>query len=198
MKIIGITGNSGSGKSLASSELTNYNCYVIDLDKIGHEIYSDKECFKEVTEKIQGDYLTDGKVDRKKLGNIVFSQIDKLKILTEITDKYIYKNTKKIVDSLKAEKKVEFIVIDGALILDSKTRELCTEIILICAKTETRIRRIIERDKLSYEEAYRRVNSQKDYRKNKSSNICIIDNDNDLEEFILNFKRVIERIRETL
>ncbi len=194
MKIIGITGNSGSGKSIASSELNSYNCLVIDLDKIGHKIYSDKNCLDELTDKIKGDYLVDGVVNRKELGKIVFSDYEKLKIFTEIADKYIYNITKTMVEEAKSNREIDFILIDGALILDSKTMELCTDIILICAKPEVRIERVMQRDNITYEDALRRINAQRDYRQYKASNVTIIDNDKDLEEFILNFRSVIDLI----
>lgn len=193
MKVIGITGNSGSGKSYASSILEKMNGYIIDLDKIGHLVYSrDKECYKEVVNYFSDEILTDFEIDRKKLSKIVFSDKEKLKVLTEITDKYIYLETKKIIEDIKLLNKHSFIVLDGALILDSKTKLLTDEIILISASFETKLNRLLKRDETDKQILINRLNSQQDFLLRKDEFSAIIYNED--EHFEENLKNEILKL----
>ena len=87
---IGICGLSGSGKSsLANYLLERHNNYLyIDIDKIGHEVNELPEVKEELVRTF-GDVLTNNEIDRKKLGRIVFSDKDKMKLLEDITWKYM-------------------------------------------------------------------------------------------------------------
>ncbi len=192
MKVIGITGNTGSGKSIACNLFRKKGFFVIDLDKIGHSIYENLDCFNEIKENIVGDFITDKKIDRKKLGQIVFRDKDSLKTLTEITDKYIYNETKKLIDLANDE----IVILDGALIFDSMTMLLCDEIILITSSVEKRINRIVVRDNIDIEYARKRVLSQKDYTNFDYKNKYIIENDGDLSEFESKILTIINKILE--
>ena len=93
MKIIGITGKSGSGKSTLTKILSEaIGCNSVDIDKIGHKATNNIEISKKLCE-IFGYGIADkqGKIDRKKLGNIVFSSKEKMDKLTEITWDYMQK-----------------------------------------------------------------------------------------------------------
>ncbi len=193
MKVIGITGNSGSGKSLATKELKKYNCAFIDLDALWTKIFSDVNCQNEVLEKVSDDILTDGKVDRKKLSKVVFADYKKLEILTEITDRYIFKATKKEIEEIKKTSNYDFIVLDGALIFDSLTLDLTDEVILIDCDYNLKIERIMSRDGITYENATKRVNSQKDY-KNYKREKHIIFNNGTKEEFLFELFDLVEKI----
>ena len=83
MKIIGITGKSGVGKTTLSNMLSSkLNCKTIDIDKIGHEAIRNSKIINELCLNFGEDILEkNGQVDRKKLGEIVFANKDKMKIL---------------------------------------------------------------------------------------------------------------------
>ena len=89
--IIGLTGSSGSGKSVAAKFFAQKDFFVIDFDEISREICNKGEpCLNELTEQFGCDIIdSDGNLLRKKLGNIVFADSEKLKILNRITHKYI-------------------------------------------------------------------------------------------------------------
>ena len=82
MKIISITGRTGSGKSSLANMLSQkWNCNMVNIDKIGHQATSDPKIAEKLCE-IFGDKIleNDKKIDRKKLGNIVFSDKEKMDI----------------------------------------------------------------------------------------------------------------------
>ena len=91
MKVIGITGKSGSGKSTFASLLSQkLNCKHIDIDKIGHKALYNPDNLDVLCEKFGTEILdVNGNVDRKKVGNIVFTQTNKMKDLTDITWNYM-------------------------------------------------------------------------------------------------------------
>ena len=106
MKIIGITGKSGSGKTtIASAIAKKINGIHLDIDKIGHEVLEDKSIKEKLIEAFGDNILTNFVVDRKKLGKIVFKSKYKMGILTDITwpsmekmiDKTINSNQEKII-----------------------------------------------------------------------------------------------------
>lgn len=180
MKVIGITGNSGSGKSLASEVLSNIGCLIINLDKVGHKIYENKNYLEKLKNEIPGNYIENNTISRKELSNIVFSNYEYLKKLTNISDEFIFEEVVQIINSNKSAK---LIVLDGALIFDSKTLELCESVIIIDANREIRINRIINRDNISYENACKRVDSQKKYLDFDFKSKYLVLNNGNEEEF---------------
>lgn len=161
--------------------LKDYNAEIINLDKIGHSIYEKKDspCYKEIVEAFSTSILTDGYIDRKKLSIIVFSDNEKLNILTNITDKYIYDELLCKINKIKDDNEKDFIIVDGALILDSKVKDLLDYIILVYADFEERLKRVMERDNLSNSMALHRLNSQKELmdRKNEVSKVLVNNRD---------------------
>lgn len=191
MKIVGITGRTGSGKSFASKVLSDLGGFVIDLDKIGHMVYENKECLNEVSQNICGEFIINGVFDRKKLSQIVFSNYDYLEILTKITDKYIFKLTNEIIKNNNDKK---FFVLDGALIFESKILELCDCIILIRADEQVSVNRIIKRDNISYEFALKRIKSQKDYTDYFHDCKYIITNNDEDDKIVDEIKNIVSII----
>lgn len=154
---------------------------IINLDKIGHSIYEkiDSPCYKEIVEVFSSSILTDGFIDRKKLSSIVFSDKKKLEMLTSITDKYIYEKVDIEIKKLKSDNVKDLIIVDGALILDSKVKYLLDYIILIYADFEDRLKRIMKRDNLSVSMAENRLKSQKELIDRKDEVTKVIINDGD-------------------
>ncbi len=152
MKIIGITGKSGSGKSTLTAELVKeLKCQSVNIDKIGHKATSN-EIISEQLYKVFGKQILgkEGKIDRKKLGNIVFSDKEKMNILTDITWDYMQKELDEI---LEKEKKsgAKNIVLEWALLPISKYWKACDIKICMQAEEEQRKSKVIERDGISEE-----------------------------------------------
>ena len=189
-KVIGLTGTTGSGKSTAAMILKNRGAYVIDADKVAHEIIrKGKEAYNEIIEAFGDGILgDDGEIERKKLAAIVFTNKEKLEKLNSITHKIIVKRIEDEVNTKKAEN-YEFIVIDAPLLIQTGLHKCCDSIWGIYADEETRTERIIKRDNISREKALERIRNQKGFQEtiDKYAN-CIINNGNgasyDMEVFI--------------
>ncbi len=162
MKIIGVTGNIGSGKTIISEKFKEENSCVINADKVGHKILEYKKyAYEEVIKEFGVSILIDGKkVDRKKLGEIVFNNKNKLDKLTLITHKYIVKYILETIN-IEKEKGYEFLVIDAPLLIDVGMEKLCDYVIVVTSNDDDRIKRIMERDLVSKELAIKKMKSQK-------------------------------------
>ncbi len=182
--IITITGATGSGKSAISSYLCELDSNIIylDLDKIGHLALEKEEVKIELIQKLSIK-LHDGKIDRKELASIVFNDKEKLKILTEISWRTIFEEVDKTIKN-NADK---IILIDGALIPNTKYFNMSNLRILVKADFDTRMERAIKRDDISKDKFIERNNSALKF---KDEDYDYVINNIDLEET----KKVVKRI----
>ncbi|HHW67209.1 dephospho-CoA kinase [Defluviitalea raffinosedens] len=188
MKIIGLTGGTGSGKStvvLLLSQLTK--AYIIDADKIGHQIIlKGQPAYYDIIQHFGREILKeDGEINRKCLGKIVFSDKNSLKILNQITHPRIKEEIlKKIEQIKKSYSSYNYIVIDAALLIEAQLHKIVDEVWVVYAEEEKRIQRIMKRDGLNMEQAANRIKAQMPWEEMKKYADQIIDNGKD-EEFTL-------------
>ena len=146
MKVIGITGKSGSGKTtLASLLAQKLNCRHIDVDKIAYEALYKPEVLNILQERFGSEIVDEnGNLDRIKMGDIVFTQRDIMKELTNLTLNYMQQQ----LDSVISQDD-ETIVIEWVLLPYTKYWKLCNSKILISSDDEERKSRVISRDNIS-------------------------------------------------
>ena len=165
MKIIGLTGPSGAGKSFSYPVFERFNIHCIDTDRVYHEILvPPSDCVDELVKNFGASILSEsGTIDRKALAKIVFSDASrkKIELLEEITHKYIIRETHKIIENCKKDKK-SAVVIDAPVLFESKLADECDFSIAVICNVQTRIERIMERDSLTKEQALMRINAQQD------------------------------------
>lgn len=176
---IGICGLSGSGKSsLAKFLLEKHNNYLyIDIDKIGHEI-NELDEVKEELVKCFGDILTDNKVDRKKLGNIVFNDKEAMTLLEDITWKHMERRIDEIIGDNPN------VIFDWMLLPRVKYFNKCNLKILLDIDLNTRRERIIKRDNISLDYFNLREASSYNY---NYEDFDIILHDNNYEKLLTLF-----------
>ncbi|MCL2248046.1 MAG: dephospho-CoA kinase [Oscillospiraceae bacterium] len=161
MYIVGITGPSGAGKTMALLSLEKMGALPLDCDLIYHELlYSNEKMTAEIDSRFPG-VLTDGKVDRKKLREIVFKDPAALSDLNAITHKFVW-NALNLEISTFNKRGGEIVAIDAIALVESSFNEECDIVIGILAPKELRISRIMERDDLTREQAETRVSAQQD------------------------------------
>ena len=188
--IIGLTGGSGTGKSTIVNFFLERGFIVLDFDKISRDICQvGMPCLNELSDNFGKEILNiDGSLNRKYLGNIVFSDKTKLELLNKITHKYIIKEMYRFLDTHKGKK----IIFDAPLLFESKIDELCDYTIAVLAEKSIRIKRIINRDNISQEQAINRINSQQPDSFYKEKANIIINNNESIDDLYITLKRIIE------
>lgn len=167
MTIFGITGGSGSGKTLASAIFSELGVHVIDTDVIAHTIVGKgMPCLDELTQYFGLEILNaDGTLNRKKLASLAFADDKNRTELSRITHKYI----KQLVIEDIRNSNSDMIAIDGAVIIGSIIEPLCDFVVSVMADRQVRIERIKKRDAITDEQANQRLDAQPDddfYKKN--------------------------------
>ena len=197
MKIIGITGNIACGKSTISNILRELGAYIIDADIVARQVMKSGEpAWKKVYEQFGEEYLQeDGEIDRKKLGNLVFSDTHALEKLNKIVHPIIVKAIEEQLEKLIKEANYKVIVIDAALLIETGCHRLVDEIWLVTLPYDVQLRRLMERDNLTEEEARQRIYSQMSQEKKKEYADVIIDNSKDIEYTQEQIKNIWEKIK---
>ena len=190
--VIGLTGLYCSGKSTIEKILeSDYNFFVIDVDKIGHLVLEDKKDI--IIEYFGAEILSNGIVNRKILGQLVFSDKKKLAILNSIVHPQM---KKKIEELIKISDKNK-ICISAALLFEMNLDNLCNKIIVVKSPIIEIIKRAKKRDNRSIVNVLRILNSQKvckySKQKNKKSEILYIKNDKNLDRLRSKIDNVIKQ-----
>ncbi len=161
MKIIGLTGGIGTGKSTVSRFLSELGAVIIDADKVGHEaLLPECSICADVTSAFGNEILdSQGKIDRKKLGNVVFNSPEALACLNRIVHPWMTVTLKERLDKLRKQR-VKAVVLEAALLIEAGWTSLVDEVWVTVAPRETVLKRLREREKLSREEAMSRIRSQ--------------------------------------
>ena len=182
MKVIGLTGGTGSGKSVVSKSLAEVGAVIVDADKIAHEIIlKDEPAYREIVEYYGTGILdAEGNIIRKKLGEIVFNDKEKLAFLNQCTHKYITAEVKRQIAAAKEVGTAAAIIVDAPLLLEAKLEAVCDLVWVVYADPEVRAQRVMARDGISYELAKARISNQKSWEEYRSAASTVIDNSKDL------------------
>ncbi len=175
MKIIGVTGVSGSGKTTFVSLL---NLKVIDADKIARQVVKKGEkCLDDLVVGFGKEILLEnGELNRKKLAEIAFSSKQNTLKLNEITHPYIDEKIKEEIEIYRNQNE-KAIVLDAPQLFEAGCEKFCDLTVALLADKNTRLKRIVERDKISKEAALLRINSAlPDSFFEKNCDIVIINN----------------------
>ena len=194
MKIIGITGNSGSGKSTISKILQGKcNGIIIDADEVAKNMTcSDSKYLQEIANVFGTDVISNNKLDRKKMADIIFNDKTQKEKMNRITFKYVVDEIKNKIDLAKEQ--YDCIILDVPLLFESKLNELCDYTVGVIAKEEDKISRICKRDNSNRPNAIQRINSQPSDEFYINNCDYIIDNSN-LEEIIEKVNEMLKRLQ---
>lgn len=190
-KVIGITGGIASGKSSVVDYLIKNKYLVIDADKIAYDITMNNENVKESIRREFGSvYFKNNVLDRKSLGELIFSNKEKKEVLNNICHPVIKDIIKKEIE-LSNE---EVIFIDVPLLYEANFLDLCDYVIVVYVDYDIQIKRLMSRDKISKEYAINKINSQMPLIKKVELCDFVINNNGCYEKLILNTKKVLEVI----
>lgn len=142
--VIGILGGIGSGKSTVAAEFAKLGCGLIDADEIAHKLL-EKKYVKEKIIALFGPVLDSaGKIDRKKLAEIVFVDADKLASLTKILHPFVLARTEQLINQYNQENQVKAIVLDMPLLIEVGWEKRCDRLIFVDCERPLRVQRMRE------------------------------------------------------
>ena len=163
MRIIGVTGPSGSGKSLLSKYFSDLGVTVIDADALYHSmLIPPSPCLDAIREKFgDGVISADGSLDRSALSKVVFNSPEKLRLLNRTVLTLVLDEIRARLRALEADG-VETVIIDAPTLIESGFHLECDTVVSVIAPVDDRIARICHRDGISREKATERVRAQKE------------------------------------
>jgi dephospho-CoA kinase len=195
MKVVGITGGIGSGKSTISDILKdNYRAHLISTDAVAHDLMKkDMICYKKIVEYF-GIHILDsnGEIDRKKLASIVYNDKDELLKLNSFTHPYVMDYVKNLIVQ-KQKVGISLICVETALPVEAGLKDFCDEIWYVYALEDIRKQRLIENRQYpekKIEEILKNQISDEDYRKASTQ---IIENNCSKEKIIEQIEALLEK-----
>ncbi len=162
LRIIGITGGIGSGKSSVSAILSSLGARVVDADLLAREaVEKGKGALLEIAGAFGPEILdNEGTLDRKKLAELVFGDKDRLRDLNRIVHKAVTEKITGIVTEAVNRGEGGILVLDVPIPVEHGFIDVADEIWVVAADLETRIKRVMARSGMSYHEVMGRINSQ--------------------------------------
>jgi len=159
---VGLTGSIGVGKTFVASVFIELGCHVLDADQTAREVVMPgTPGLKALVEEFGDDILaTDGTLDRKRLGALIFADQSKRQRLNHILHPFIIARQDEILNGWEAEDPNGIGIVDAALMIESGGYKRFDKLIVVHCRPEVQLERLMLRDKLSREEALRRINSQ--------------------------------------
>ncbi len=183
MKVIGLTGGIGSGKSTVVRFLAELGAVIIDADKMGHEAFGpDTELWREVVAAFGSQILAPtGDIDRKKLGEVVFGNPDSLARLNQIMHPRMYDMVKAQIEEYRRQG-VGVVVLEAPLLIEAGWASLVDEVWVTTASESTVLRRLQEKVGLSRKQSLARIRSQMPSEERTKHADVAIDTDCGLDE----------------
>ena len=198
--VIGLTGGIGTGKSTVSQILKDRGFSVIDLDVISHEVIEFSSVVEKIVQNFGREVLDEDEagnctISREKLGKIIFADKEKRLALNSIMHPEILKVMHKKILECKSEKN-KIIFVEVQLLFEVQWEKEFDYILLVAAKRDMQVRRVLERDKRSEEEAWNIINSQMSLDEKREKSDFVIENDgniDDLNREVDKFLKILEQ-----
>ena len=183
MKVLGITGGVGAGKSTVLMYLKeHYGARVIQADQVGHLLQRPHEsCYRRIVELFGSTVLNaDGTISRPKLGAIVYADPQKMARLNAIMHPSIRRWIKSEVEAEQKRGCVPFVTVEAALLLEDHYDEICDEIWYVHTDDAVRIKRLQESRGYSEKMCRRIMANQKNECDFRAACQLVIDNSSDI------------------
>ncbi|MBA7486508.1 Dephospho-CoA kinase [subsurface metagenome] len=195
MKVIGLTGGIGSGKSTVSQFLAELGAVILNADEVGHKAFRpNTEGWREVIAAFGRQIVTpDGNIDRKKLGEIVFSNPESLSRLNQIMHPRMYNMVKAQLEEYR-QQGTRVVVLEAPLLLEAGWTSLVDEVWVTTSPEATVLKRLEERTGLSQAESLIRIRSQLPSTEQIKHADVVINTECDLDELKSKVKELWQRL----
>ena len=195
MKIIGITGRSGCGKSSVTKFLAAQGYPCIDADRIAREVLQGSPCLPVLQERFGSDILDEqGELRRRLLADRAFATPEGTRFLTETTQPEILRQIESRLEQAAASG-APFTFVDGAVIVGTPFEARCDHLLLVTAPYESSVQRICARDGITPEMARRRLDAQTPLETLRAAATAEIVNDGSLFQLENQIKAFLRSLR---
>lgn len=190
--VIGLTGSIASGKSTVAKMFKEMEIPVIDADQISKDVVEPGEAaYEEIVHHFGETILQeDGSIDRKKLGQIIFSDEDKRTQLNNIVHPQVRQEMINRREYYK-QKQYAAVVLDIPLLYESNLTDYVEKTLVVYVNEKTQLERLMERDEAGMEDAKGRIQSQISVKKKADLADAVIDNNGSIEESYLQLKDIL-------
>ena len=196
MKIIGLTGGIGSGKSTVSGFLAEMGAIILDADKLGHEALKPGDDIWRQVVTAFGEQITaaNGGIDREKLGKIVFGNSEARERLNRIMHPPMYHIAKAQLEEYR-QQGTGVIVLEAPLLIEAGWTSLVNEVWVTTAPEATVLERLRKRTGLSEQESLARIHSQLPSEERIKHADAVIDTDCSLDELKAKVKKLWSELK---
>ena len=196
---VGLTGSIGVGKSFVASVFEELGCHVVDADQTAREVVMPgTPGLKALTEAFGEEVLNpDGTLNRKQLGAVVFADESQRQRLNHILHPFIIARQDEILSEWEKDDPQGIGIVDAALMIESGGYRRFDKLIVVHCRPEVQLERLMLRDKLSRDEAQRRIDSQMPQEEKQRFADYLIDTSDGFEPTKAQTLRVYERMRAT-
>lgn len=181
MTVWGLTGGIASGKTTVANLFKQYDIPIINVDVIAHDIQKNNDVIDLILNQFGGCVFNQEthEIDRKKLGNIVFNNINQLNKLNNIMQPLIKNKIKHLLLNYDQSR---LVVLDIPLLFEQHYEKLVDKIIVVYVDKKTQIERLKKRNNLELKEALQRIQIQLSLEKKKQLADYVIDNNQSIEQ----------------
>lgn len=199
MKVIGLVGGCGTGKSEVAMLLKNrYHAYILTADEIGHKIIlKGTPGYNKVVDYFGKRILDEeGEINRKLLGAIVFNDDQELVTLNTITHPFMYDKIEKTLIGLRSEKLYNLVILEAAVMIEAGFIDFLDSLWLVTCTMEKRIERLMSYRGLSLEKIEKIISKQRSEEEYLQYAQIVIDNSFDIAQTLQQIQLVTEKILE--
>lgn len=185
--LIGITGSIACGKTTVGNIIKDMNYQVIDCDVLSHNIIrKGEEGYFEVLDFFGNDILLeDGEINRHQLGNIIFNNYKKKEVLENIIHP-------KVIMKVKNYQSTELVFFEVPLLYEAHMETYFDKIIVIETSKEIQLKRLLQRDNLTSDEAIKRINAQMSIQNKIALSDYVIHNQGNIEDLQIQIEKIIK------
>lgn len=196
MLLVALTGGITTGKSVVADIFEELGCYVHRADKIAHHLMEpEKPAWKKIVAHFGEKILNEDKtINRKKLGTIVFSDKKERMFLNKLLHPLVIEKKKEEVDRLQTEGRYKIFVSEAALTLEAGFSSFFDKIVVVYCQKEIQIKRLMERDQISREEAMKKIEAQMPPQEKLKLADYVIDSSGSLQKTVEQTERVFRSL----
>lgn len=197
--LVGLTGGIASGKSVVSNYLKQKGIPIIDADVVAREVVEPgTKGLQKIVDHFGTDYLTfEQTLDRKKLGQLIFSNEAAREQLAVFLDQAILDRMQELTAAYRARQE-PLIVWDMALLIEKNYQSLVDEVLLVSVAPNIQVERLMARDHISAKEAKQKIASQLPLQEKKRFADLWIDNSGTLDETYRQIDHWLENLKERM